>query len=152
MDNTAKNKAIVRRWFEEVWNKGQEATIDELFPSIGVAYGLGDTATEVRGPEQIKPFVRNLRSAIPDLRIDVDDIVAEGDRVVVRLTLKGTHSGGAMGVAASGHRVHISGLVLVRVSGDQIVEGWNNWDQLSFLRQIGALPAAANDRFLTAST
>lgn len=146
------NKALVRRWFDEVWNKGQEASIDKLFPPNGVAYGLGDTDTAVRGPEGIKPFVRNLRGALPDLRISIEDIVAEGEKVMVRLTLEGTHSGNTLGVPATGRRVRIAGMVLVRVSGDQLIEGWNSWDQLGLLRQIGALPTAVNDRFLATSS
>jgi steroid delta-isomerase-like uncharacterized protein len=95
---TETNKALVRRWFREVWNEGREATIDELFAESGVAYGLGDTETEVRGPAQLKPFVRNLRSSFPDLQISIHDIMAEEDKVMVRILVEGTHSGSGLGV------------------------------------------------------
>jgi hypothetical protein len=62
------NKTVVRRWFKEVWNEGREATIDELFAESGVTYCLGDTETEVLGPAQLKPFVRNLRNSFPDIK------------------------------------------------------------------------------------
>ena len=78
---TETNKALVRRWFKEVWNEGREATIDELFAESGVAYGLGDGEAEVRGPAQLKPFVRNLSGSLPDLHISIQDIMAEEDKV-----------------------------------------------------------------------
>lgn len=145
------NKALVRRWFEEVWNQGREETIDELFAANGIGYGLGDTEAAVHGPGEIKPFVRNLRGALPDIHMKIEDSMAEGDRVTVRITVEGTHKGGQLGVAPTGRRVRIEGIVIVRISNGQIVEGWNSWDQLGLLRQIGALPAAeAPDRFTTA--
>src|ERR1700730_13083912 len=100
----AANKALVRRWFDEVWNKGQEATIDKLFAENGVAYGLGDTDVEIRGPAQFKPFFRNMRGAFPDLQITIEDIVAEADKVMVRVLLQGTHGGGNFVPTASGRR------------------------------------------------
>jgi len=146
------NKALVRRWFEEVWNQGREETIDELLAPDGVAHGLGDTEVDVRGPGEFKPFVRNLRGSLPDVRMTVEDLVAEGDRVAVRLSVEGTHRGANFGVAPTGRRIRIAGIVLVRIAGGKIVEGWNSWDQLGLLRQIGALPAAGGrDRFLAES-
>ena len=136
----AANKALIRRWFDEVWNKGQEAAVDRLFAERGIAYGLGDTDAEVRGPEQIKQFVRNMRSSLPDVHITIEDIVAEADKVMVRVLLEGTHTGDGLGVPPTGRRVRVAGIVLARISNDQIVEGWNSWDQLGLLRQIGAVP------------
>jgi steroid delta-isomerase-like uncharacterized protein len=148
---TETNKALVRRWFREVWNKGREATIDELFAESGVAYGLGDGEAEVRGPAQLKPFVRNLRGILPDLQISIQDIMTEEDKVMVRVLLEGTHSGSGLGVPPSGRRIRVAGIVVIRISKGQFVEGWNSWDQLGLLRQIGALPApAGEDQFLTA--
>lgn len=145
------NKTLVRRWFEEVWNQGHEETIDELFAVNGVGYGLGDTEAPVQGPAGIKPFVRNLRGALPDIHMKIEDIMAEGDRVTVRITAEGTHKGGNLGVAPTGGRVRIEGIVIVRIANGQIVEGWNSWDQLGLLRQIGALPAQKGpDQFTTA--
>ena len=147
------NKALVRRWFEEVWNQGREATIDELFAVDGVGYGLGDTEVTTRGPAELKPFVRNLRGALPDMHVTIEDCIAEGDRVVVRLNVDGTHNGGHLGVAPTGRPVRIAGLVVLRLANGKIVEGWNSWDQLGLLRQIGALPAPEGpDRFVTASS
>ena len=145
------NKSLVRRWFEEVWNQGREETIDELFSAKGVGYGLGDTDAPLHGPAGFKPFVANLRGSLPDIHMTIDDILAEGDRVTARISVEGTHKGGQLGVAPSGKRVGIAGIVIVRIANGQIVEGWNSWDQLGLLRQIGALPAAEGpDRFTSA--
>ena len=145
------NKAIVRRWFEEVWNQGREESIDELFAAHGIGHGLGDTEASVQGPAGIKPFVRNLRGAIPDIHMKIEDSIAEGDRVTVRITAEGTHKGGNLGVAPTGRRIRIEGIVVIRIANGQLVEGWNSWDQLGLLRQIGALPSAQSpDRFTSA--
>jgi steroid delta-isomerase-like uncharacterized protein len=145
------NKTLVRRWFEEVWNQGREETIDELFALNGVGYGLGDTDVPLRGPAGFKPFVRNLRGALPDIHMSIEDIMADDDKVTVRLDVQGTHKGGHLGVAATGRQIRIAGVVIVRIANGQIVEGWNSWDQLGLLRQIGALPATQGpDRFTTA--
>src|SRR5260370_41051439 len=124
----AGNQALVRRWFDEVWNKGQEATIDKLFAENGLAYRLGDTDVEIRGPAQFKPFFRNMRGAFPDLQIIIEDIVAEADKVVVRVLLQGTHGGGTLGPSATGRRLRVLGIVLVRLSNEQIVGGWIGGD------------------------
>ena len=148
----AETKALIHRWFEEVWNQGREATIDELFGRDAIAYGLGEVAAEVRGPNQFKTFWRNLRSALPDMHIRIEDTITDADKVVVRLLLEGTHTGDGLGVRASGNRVAVPGVVIVRVSGGQIVEAWNSWDQLGLLQQTGAIqaPPQASDHFLTA--
>jgi steroid delta-isomerase-like uncharacterized protein len=147
------NKVLAMRWFEEVWNQGRESTIDELFAAKGVAHGLSDTDVDVVGPDQLKPFVRNLRGSLPDLHIRIEDSIAEGDKVMVRVRLDGTHKGSGLGVAPTGRPVTIAGIILARIKDGQIVEGWNSWDQLGLLRQIGALPVAEGpDRFVAAQT
>ena len=146
------NKAVVRRWFDEVWNQGREATIDELFPAEGVAHGLGDSESDVHGPTEFKPFAANIRESIPNTQIRVEDIISEGDRVAVRVTLEGTHTGNGLGVPPTGRKVSIQGIIILRMVDGQIVEAWNSYDQLGLLRQIGALPGlGGRDRFLKTS-
>jgi steroid delta-isomerase-like uncharacterized protein len=142
-------KAIIHRWFDEVWNQGREAVIEELFAPEGVAVGLGAGEAPVHGPAGFKVFFRNIRTALPDVRIDIDDTIAEGEKVAVRVVLTGTHTGAGLGVAPTGRRVHVAGIVIVQISGGQIVSGWNSWDQLGLLQQLGATPASG-DRFLAA--
>jgi len=146
------NKAVVRRWFEEVWNQGREGSIDEMFPAQGVAHGLGDSESDVHGPAEFKPFAANIRGSIPDTNIRIEDIFSDGDRVAVRVILEGTHSGPGLGVSPTGRRVSIQGIVILRMVDGQIIEAWNSYDQLGLLRQIGALPGhGGEDRFLKSS-
>jgi len=149
---TSNSKGITYRWFEEVWNQGREATIDELFGPDGVTTGLGENEGEVRGPAQFKIFFRNLRASFPDIHITIEDMLAEDEKVAVRLKIEGTHRGDGLGIAPTGRRICVAGIVILRIVNGKIVEGANSWDQLGLLRQIGALPAAdaGNDRFLTA--
>ena len=140
---------LLHRWFAEVWNEGREATVDELFAKEAVGHGLGESETDIHGPEEFKVFLRNMRTAIPDVRIRIEDILADGEKAAVRIVLEGTHSGDGLGVPASKAHIRLAGIVIVRVVNGQIVEGWNSWDQLGLFRQIGALPSPANDRFLS---
>jgi steroid delta-isomerase-like uncharacterized protein len=141
-------KALVHRWFDEVWNQGREDTIDELF-THGVAYGLGESDVTVRGPSDFKVFFHTMRSTFPDLRINIEDSVAEGDKCAVRVVLEGTHSGPGFGVPPTGRRIHVAGIVIIHAAGGKLTAGWNTWDQLGLLRQIGALPGqTGTDRFL----
>jgi steroid delta-isomerase-like uncharacterized protein len=140
---------IIQRWFAEVWNQGREESIDELLGPHCVAHGLGEGA-DTQGPAGFKPFLRNMRSAFPDVHIRVEDTIVSDDRAATRVIFEGTHSGNGIGVAPTGRRVSITGLVIVRIAGDQIVEAWNVWDQLGLLRQIGAIAdPEAPDRFLS---
>jgi steroid delta-isomerase-like uncharacterized protein len=142
-------KAIVARWFEEVWNQGREATIDELF-SHGVAYGLGESDVTVRGPVEFRVFFHTMRATFSDFRVTIEDSVAEDGKVAVRLVLEGTHDGGGMGVPPTHRRIRVAGIVIIHTQDGKLTVGWNSWDQLGLLRQIGALPEPSSaDRFLT---
>jgi steroid delta-isomerase-like uncharacterized protein len=146
------NKVLIHRWFEEVWNQGREETVDELMAPDAIAIGLGESDVETRGPAGFKQFLRNMRGSFSDLRIDVDDSIAEGDKVVVRVVLHGTHDGGGLGMAPTGRRVRVAGIVIAEIAGGQIVKAWNSWDQLGLIRQLGApvVAPATPDRFLAA--
>jgi len=134
------NKAMMRRWFEEVWNQGREDAVAEMFASDGVAYGLsGSGDVPVRGPAGFKAHYRRVRAAFPDITITVEDTVADGDKIAARCVVRGTHTGEGLGVAATNKPVEITGLLISRVKGGKTVECWNNFDLLSLYRQIGAL-------------
>ncbi|MET0622108.1 MAG: ester cyclase [Pyrinomonadaceae bacterium] len=134
------NAALIRRWFEEVWNKGREEAIDDLFDEDGVAHGLADeTGQPLRGPAGFKPFFRRLRGAFPEMEVIVEDTVSEGDKVTARCTIRGRHGGGELGFAATGRPVEFTGIAIVRVRDGKIVEAWNNFDFLSMFQQLGAL-------------
>jgi steroid delta-isomerase-like uncharacterized protein len=134
------NKAIVRRWFEEVWNKGRSDAIDEMFAADGIAHGLSDDPeTPMEGPVGFKPFHAAFRGAFPNVEVVVEDLIAEGDKVVARCSVRGKHTGDHLGVAASNVPVEITGIAIVRIKEGKIVEAWNNFDFLKMNKQIGVI-------------
>jgi len=132
---------MIRRWFEELWNQGREDTIDRMLAADARVHGLPtpDNQPPV-GPEGFKPLYRAFRTAFPDLRITVDQVIREGDRAAAWVTCKGTHNGELMGIAATGAPVQFTGTVIIKVVNGRFVEGWNSFDFLSMYQQIGAVP------------
>src|SRR5215217_1655916 len=96
---------------------------------------------DVRGIEGLTQFVSMIRSALPDLRITLDDDLAEGEKVVSRWRAQGTHQGELMGIAPTGNEVAITGLTIHRIEDGKIIEEWENWDALGLMQQIGAVPS-----------
>jgi steroid delta-isomerase-like uncharacterized protein len=132
------NKALVRRWFEEVWNQGRADAIDEMLAAEGIVHGLSDEpGVPLKGPAGFKPFHQTFRGAFPDIDVIVEEAIAEGDMVAVRCSVRGKHTGGHLGVAASQAAVEFDGMSLVRIAGGKIVECWNNYDFMTMNRQIG---------------
>lgn len=139
-EETGDPKAIVRRWFEEVWNKGREEAIDEMFAEDGIAYGLADeTGEPLRGASGFKPFFRNFRDAFPDIEVIVEDAIAEGDKVAARCRVRATHAGEGLGFAATQRPMEITGMTFARVRDGKIVEAWNNFDFMGMFQQLGTL-------------
>jgi steroid delta-isomerase-like uncharacterized protein len=132
-------KQFVRLWFEEVWNKGRADAIDELAAVNTVVHGLGDV---MRGPEGFKPFHSAFRDAFPDIQVTVDDVICEGDMVAARWTAKGTHRGAGLGFGATGRTMQVTGMTFARIDADgRLCEGWNSFDRLGMLQQLGVVPA-----------
>ena len=149
--STEDNKAIVRRFFEEVYNKGNVAFVDELVaPTI-----FGHFDSPATGPvpahfqlsrEDIKHIVSQFRTTFPDLQYTVEFQVAEGDLVVTRGTALGTHSGEYRGlkfhgIPPTGKQVTWTDTQIFRLAAGKIVEQWSNEDDVGLLQQVGALPA-----------
>jgi steroid delta-isomerase-like uncharacterized protein len=132
------NKVLVRRWFEELFNEAKLDLADEIVTPDHVSY---DTSTpeHLPGPEGERQLVTLVRGAFPDGRITIEDLVAEGDRVAVRWTFRGTHRGGFMGVSPTGKEVEMGAMDLFRVAGGKIAETWSNVDMMSMMRQLGAI-------------
>ena len=146
MDNTQpqetheKNKALLQRWFDEVWNKGREEAIGEMFADDGVAHGLSEDVNHpLTGPKQFIPFHQTFRGAFPDIQVVVEDMIAEGDKVVARCSVRGKHTGDNLGIAASQLPVDFTGIAIVRVRDGKIVEAWNNFDFMRMNKQVGLL-------------
>ena len=137
--STEESKEIVRRVNDEVWSKGQLDVIDELIADEFVATVIG-APEQIRGPQGFREFVVMYRTAFPDLRITVDEQVAEGETVVTRWTATGTNEGELMGIPATGKQATTAGININRISGGKLVEGWGLFDQLGLLQQIGAVP------------
>jgi predicted ester cyclase len=139
------NKALARRWFEDLFNAGNLEVADEIIAHDHVNHDptLPDIPT---GPEGQKQIVNLYRSAITNAHISVEDQLAEGDRVVTRWTGSGTHQGELMGVAPTGNQVRVTGITINRLSGAKIAESWTNYDALGMMQQIGAIPEPGQDQ------
>jgi steroid delta-isomerase-like uncharacterized protein len=135
--STTNNKRLADRVWEEVWHQGHLDRINELFASDFVRHDPGRT---LRGPEENRQFISGLRAAFPDLRVVVEDQIAEGDKVCVRYRFQGTHTGPFLGIPATGKQIAYSGILIYRIAGDKIDEQWTEFDLLGFLQQLGALP------------
>jgi steroid delta-isomerase-like uncharacterized protein len=134
------NKVIVYRWFEEVWNRKNEAVIDELMDAQAVLYGLTDDPTRaIRGPKEFRPFWTAFVTAFPDLQISVESTIAEDDKVVARCAVRGTHTGDGLGFPPTGKRVHMNGIVIATIRGEKISEAWNSFDFLVLYSQLGIM-------------
>lgn len=132
------NKALLRRWFDEVWNKGRSDTIEELFAPEGVAHGLsGEAEAPVVGPSAFRDFHATFRGAFPDIIVSVDDMVAEGDKVAARCSVRGKHTGNHLGIAPTDTPVDFTGIAIVRIEDGKIVEAWNNFDFMRMNKQLG---------------
>ena len=133
------NVALMKRWFDDVWNQGRMATVHELLAHDAVGFGQAEHGMEIRGPAEYERFAERLRGAFPDIKVKVEDAFGSGDGVVVRWSAVMTHLGGHLGVAATNREVRVTGMAIVRIVNGKIVEGWDNWDQLALMRQIGVI-------------
>ena len=134
------NKQLIRRWFEEVWNNGRAEAIEEMFDENGIAHGLSDDpASPIRGPREFKPFHTLFREAFPNMMIVVEDMVAEGDKVAARCSVRAKHEGDFLGRAATESPVEFTGIAIVRIEYGKIVEAWNNFDFMTLHKQVGLL-------------
>ena len=126
------------RWFDEVWNKGRLEAIDELMAPDAAIHGLADGAG-VNGTAAFKDFTARFRGAFPDIHVRVVQTVEEGDTIVSRWTATMTHTGDQLGIAPTGRQVGVTGMSISRLRDGVMVEGWNNWDSMALMEQIGAL-------------
>ena len=132
------NKAIVHRIMEEIFNKGNVAAADELIASNFVDHN--PVCGQPAGLEGLKQVVTMFRTAFPDLHCTVEEMIAEGDKVMARGTIRGTHKGEFMGVPPTGKRVRVTGIDIVRIAGGKVVERWGNFDEMGMMQQLGVVP------------
>jgi steroid delta-isomerase-like uncharacterized protein len=139
-NNLEEHKALVRRWFEEVWNKGRADAIAEMLAEDAVVHGLSeDAANPLRGPAGFVPFHAQFREAFPNIEVVIEDQIGEGDRVATRCSVSGKHEGDSLGFAATQAPVEFTGVAITRIKDGKLVEAWNNFDFMKMYRQLGAI-------------
>ena len=136
------NKAISRRVVEEIFNKGRLEAADELVAPDFVGYDPA-LPEPLRGPDGLRSQAEGYRTAFPDIKITIEDEIAEGDRVVTRWTARGSHQAELFGIPATGKQATVTGITIDRIIDGRIVETRNNWDTFGLLQQLGAIPAMA---------
>ena len=130
----------MRAWFQELWNKGDETTIERFLHPNAVAHGLPTPdGGPIRGPLEFTPFYRSFRAAFPDLAVELVHVLSEGSMSVAHCRVVGTHQGDALGMPATNRTVKFDGFVLGRFEEGQLIEGWNCFDFMSMYQQLGAL-------------
>jgi predicted ester cyclase len=138
----AQNAATFRRWFDEGCSQGNVDLADELYSAEYVTHAVGPQFAPTL--EGLKMFIRALRQGLPDLRCPMEEVVAEGERVAGRFSLRGTHTGTLLGIPSTGQQVNVGVMVIARFDErGKWVEDWASWDQLGMLQQLGVVPAPA---------
>ena len=133
------NKGLLHRVIDEVWNQGDLSVAEEVYAADVMLHGSAPGLPP--GIEGVKQVIAAQRDAFPDVRITIEDLVSEGDKVAERWTMRGTHKGEFMGIPATGKQVTSTGLVIVRIADGKIAEIWGASDQLDRMRQLGAIPS-----------
>lgn len=136
--STQENKTIARRFYDEVLNKGNMSVADEILALDYLDHGAPPEFP--RGPEGFKQLYTMVSSVFPDVRVTVEDMIAEGDEVATRLTVRGTQMGPFRGFPATGRSAIWTGMDIIRLAGDKMVERWSERDFLGMLQQVGAIP------------
>lgn len=136
-----RNRQVVIRYFEEVWNQGKLDVLDDLIAPHDVNHSPG-MPNPVPGPEGLRPIVTALRNGIPDVKYTIQDMVVTTDKVAVRVVMTGTHAGDFFGIPATGRRVVVNQFQIERIENGKIVEHWRQSDDLGMMRQLGLMPNA----------
>jgi steroid delta-isomerase-like uncharacterized protein len=131
------NKAIARRGYEAINQNNLDALDEVVAPDIT---DHDPAPGQAPGLEGVKQWFSSMHTAFPDFRMNVEDMIAEGDKVVARVRLSGTHQGELMGIDATGNRVTITGIDILRINADgKIMERWGNFDDLGMMQQLGVM-------------
>lgn len=133
------NKTIARRFFEDAYNTGNVALLEQLLAPTYVDYKAPPGTPD--GPQGIAAIITMFRQAFPDLRFTIEDQVAEGDKVVTRYTFRGTQQGELMGIPPTGKQVSIGGISIYRITDGKMQQAWIEYDMLGLMQQLGVVPA-----------
>ncbi len=134
------NKAIVRRMYEEILNKGNLALADEIIAFDAFSHQPAAPPESLPGPEGVKRVVKMLQSAFPDQHTTIEEMIAEGDKVVMRGTLSGTHKGNFLGIPPTGKHFTMTQIHILRLVDGKVTEHWVNRDDLGMMQQLGVIP------------
>jgi len=135
------NKIIVRRMYEEILNEGNLALADEIIAPDAVSHDPAAPPGSLPGPEGLKRVVRMLQSAFPDHHTTIEEIIAEGDKVVMRGTLSGTHKGDFLGIPPTGKHFTMTQIHIVHLVDGKVTDHWVNRDDLGMMQQLGVIAA-----------
>jgi steroid delta-isomerase-like uncharacterized protein len=131
------NKVLVLRGWEEIVNQKNLDAFDEFYAANAVHH---EPDQDLQGLEEVKQYIAMYFEAFPDMSVSVEDLIAEGDKVVSRYAYLGTHQGELQGIAPTNKHIEKEGITIHRIEGGKIVEEWEQYDKLSFLQQLGAIP------------
>lgn len=132
------NANTVRKLIDEIWNRGQMAMADMMYTPDYINHDPASTIT-TRGPEAVKQNATMYRKAFPDLHLNVEETISDGDHVVARWTSTGTHTGDLQGIAPTGKSTSSTGITIARFVNGKIAEEWAIWDTLGLMRQLGVV-------------
>jgi steroid delta-isomerase-like uncharacterized protein len=127
------NRALAERWFQEVWNQRRTESVYEMLSAECHGHLEGQ---DIIGPDQFQAVRAELLKALPDMKIQVEEVLASGENVVVRWVFHGTHSGHGLECAPTGRKVDVGGMTWLKIRDGRIYEGWDRWNQNAFLRQL----------------
>ena len=131
---------IMGRWFEEVWNRGRDETIDELLTADAPLQGLGAASETVIGTAGFREFHQRLRGAFSDIEIVINEAIGEDDLAALRWHARATHTGDELGIPPTNKKVIFTGMTFARTRGGKVVEAWNNWDMMGLMHQLEQAP------------
>jgi steroid delta-isomerase-like uncharacterized protein len=136
---TEANKNLVRQGMDEMFNQGNLAAVDKY---VAADYTEHEAMPGMpSGVEGFKQMLTTMRTAFPDLHVTIDDVIAEGDKVVVRSTMRGTQKGEFMGIAPTGKSITVTAIDILQLKDGKAVVHWGNEDDLGMMQQLGAIPA-----------
>ena len=139
--STEENKAVFRKLIDEA-NKKDLKGLERVYSPNLVYHGTGEKANASQ--QDYIQLVSAFWAAFPDIKLTTDDLMAEGDKVSYRVTAEGTHKAAFRGIPATNKAINVRAIGVVRISGDQIVEEWENFDELGMMQQLGVIPPADN--------
>ncbi|HET9905083.1 MAG TPA: ester cyclase [Anaerolineales bacterium] len=134
------NKTVSRRFFDEVFSKGNLAVADQIIVKDQVNSGPGNPSGLLPGLEGTKQLVTMYRNAFPDVHFTIDEQIAEGDKVMTRWTAHGTHQGELAGIPATGKSSTVTGIAIDRLVNGKIAESWGIFDEFGMMQQLGVIP------------